>query len=66
MYQESIRPKIGDLMWQTCTPRGVCIFLGEVEYNEDYSLWEVLHSTEGLLQDADYYFVPIATSYTHR
>jgi len=64
MLQEDFRPSIGDLVWQSCLPGGVCVFLGEVECNEDHVIWEVLHPTEGLLQDADYYF-DIITSYTH-
>ena len=58
-----LQPQIGDLVWQARIPGGICIFLGEVEYNEEYSLWEVLHPTEGLIQDPDYYF-DVVPSYT--
>ena len=54
--------KKGDLLWQRRSPGGVCIHLGWLKNlagyrwgEHDNPLW-VLHPTEGLIQDADYYY----------
>jgi hypothetical protein len=61
--------KSGDLIWQSRTPGGVCIFLGEViqETSRNPEIWssldepiyKILHPTEGLIEDPSYYYMTL-------
>jgi len=56
--------KVGDLLWQSRLPGGVCMYLGErVERMElddgsirDEIIYDVLHPTEGMVSEPDYYY----------
>mgnify|MGYP004391420355 CR=1 FL=1 len=48
---------VGDLVRQLRLPGGICIFLKEEKTDcEDVHDWTVIHPTEGLIVDADYYY----------
>jgi len=62
--------KVGDLIWQSRLPGGVCVYLGEVtkettkhtkhiwaEVDEPVLL--VLHPSEGLIEDPSYYYMTL-------
>jgi len=56
--------KVGDLIWQSRLPGGVCIYLGDTwdpDMNE--TLYKVLHPTEGYLEDPTYYFMTLEERY---
>jgi hypothetical protein len=53
-------PKPGELLWQRRMPGGICILLDECEVQEgprSELYYRVLHPTEGLIQDAAYYYI---------
>ena len=59
--------KVGDLVWQSRQPGGWCIVLDVTEWDEenpspqgwlraDHPIYKVAHPTEGIIQDASYYY----------
>ena len=58
---------VGDLVWQSRQPGGWCIVLDVTEWDEqinnrhgwlksDYPVYKVAHPTEGIIEDASYYY----------
>ena len=59
--------KVGDLVWQSRQPGGWCVVLEVTEWvkrhqrregwlSSDYPIYKVHHPTEGIIQDASYYY----------
>ena len=57
--------KVGDLVWQSRQPGGWCIVVDVTEWDEDqpmgwlqvdYPIYKVAHPTEGIIEDASYYY----------
>ena len=59
--------KVGDLVWQSRMPGGWCIVLEVTEWvkrhqrregwlSSDYPIYKVAHPTEGIIEDASYYY----------
>ena len=59
--------KVGDLIWQDRAPGGWCVVLEVIEYDEhtpsekgwlkqDYPVYKIHHPTEGIIEDASYYY----------
>ena len=58
---------VGDLVWQSRQPGGWCIVLDVTDCDEenrspkgwvqvDYPIYKVAHPTEGIIEDASYYY----------
>ena len=56
-------PKEGDLLWLSRHPGGWCLFLTQDLVSADvdlrYTKYTVIHPTEGVMTDADWYFKPM-------
>jgi len=59
--------EVGDLVWQSRQPGGWCVVLEVTEWvkrhqrregwlSSDYPIYKVHHPTEGIIQDASYYY----------
>ena len=62
-------PEEGDLLWLNRYPGGWCLFLGSEEHTSGvsssgeltgatYERYTVVHPTDGVITDADWYFTP--------
>ena len=62
--------KVGDMIWQSRTPGGLCLLVREFDnmhdYDQkrgwshnDYPILRVWHPTEGLIDDPSYYYQTI-------
>jgi hypothetical protein len=53
--------KEGDLLWMNRLPGGVCVFIERNQHKVtlQQQMYTVIHPTEGLIIDCDYYFTPL-------
>jgi len=57
MVKDTWKPPVkGELLWQCRLPGGVCVFIEEIDVDEDEIYWVVHHPKEGLIQDPSYYY----------
>ena len=56
--------EVGDLIWMSRSPGGVCILLGKgLDTDMNEVLFKVLHPIEGYVEDPAYYFMTIERCY---